>query len=404
MVKRVNWLVAGIVAGILSRIGAALLLGDQIEPLPGIFDQISYHTLAQSLLAGNGYQFPVQWYPFTPPNTPTAHWSFVYPLYLAGVYAIFGEHPLAARLIQVVIGGGLMMWGSYRLAKRFFGESAGIFALLATAFYGYFIYHNAALMTETFYIVGVLLSFDLAYQMAEEKRVKVWWQLGLVMGMTVLIRQLFLLFVPILLGWIGWRWGKKEGWRALGGVFGTVLLCVLPWTWRNYQQYGSFLLLNSNSGYALYTSTHPDHGPVWQHDYIAPIPPELQPANEAELDRALSRRAIAAITQDLGRFLLLSLSKISTHFRFLPTSDSGWLSNLVRTASFGLYLPFMLTGIWMCRHSWRRLTPIFLFALLFTAIHLLSWPSARYRFPIDALAMVFVGLVWASLYKRWFAQ
>src|SRR5678816_4953492 len=77
-------------AAVLIRIAVALLMGDQVNELPGIQDQVSYDALARSLLAGRGYSFTENWYPFTPANTPTAHWSFLYPLFLAGVYSITG--------------------------------------------------------------------------------------------------------------------------------------------------------------------------------------------------------------------------------------------------------------------------------------------------------------------------
>ena len=75
-----------LVAAVLIRIPIALYMGDQVTVLPGIQDQVSYDALARSLLDGRGYSFTEKWYPFTPANTPTAHWSFIYPLYLAGIY------------------------------------------------------------------------------------------------------------------------------------------------------------------------------------------------------------------------------------------------------------------------------------------------------------------------------
>ena len=132
------------------RMVVAVYFGDRIAELPGIQDQVSYDALARSLLAGKGYQFDAAWYPFTPAGTPTAHWSFLYPLYLAAVYAIFGAHPLVARLIQAVTAGIMLPWLAYRLGNRLFGRHAGLASAAAMAFYGYFIYHNAALMTETF--------------------------------------------------------------------------------------------------------------------------------------------------------------------------------------------------------------------------------------------------------------
>jgi hypothetical protein len=147
------------------RAGAALLMGDEVVELPGIHDQISYHALALRLLDGHGYSFDVPWYPFTPADTPTAQWSFVYPAYLAGVYLLFGVHPLTARLIQAVITGLLTTYLIYRLGNRVFGRRVGLVAASISAIYTYFIYYGAALMTESFFTVAALLSMELAHQL-----------------------------------------------------------------------------------------------------------------------------------------------------------------------------------------------------------------------------------------------
>src|SRR5207249_4560684 len=70
------------------RLVAAAYLGDRAEPVSGAFDQVSYDTLAQRVLAGHGFSFPQDWYPFTPAGEQTAHWSFAYTLYLSAVYAL----------------------------------------------------------------------------------------------------------------------------------------------------------------------------------------------------------------------------------------------------------------------------------------------------------------------------
>ena len=97
-----------LVAAIVIRIPIALYMGDQVTVLPGIQDQVSYDALARSLLAERGYCFTENWYPFTPADTPTAHWSFTYPLYLAGMYLLTGYHPLVARLFQGIVAGLLI--------------------------------------------------------------------------------------------------------------------------------------------------------------------------------------------------------------------------------------------------------------------------------------------------------
>ena len=55
------------------RLGVALYLGDRVEVLPGIHDQLSYDHLAQQILAGKGYQFDTNWYPFAPAGASPTH-------------------------------------------------------------------------------------------------------------------------------------------------------------------------------------------------------------------------------------------------------------------------------------------------------------------------------------------
>ena len=381
------------------RLGMAFYMGDQVRAmLPGINDEITYHSLALSLLAGKGYQFEAGWYPFTPADTPTAHWSFLYPAYLAAAYGIFGTHPLVARLLQAMIGGVLIPLLAYRLGSRFFGNKVGLWAAGATAFYGYFIYHNAAMMTETFYMIAVLWVLDLAYYMIESGDDRRWPLLGVGMGTAVLLRQAYLFFIPILLIWIGWAARRRSMHHRLLLAFAIVPLCILPFTIRNYVQYGQLLLLNSNSGYALYTSNSPVHGARWDPDYIAPIPADLTGSNEAEMDRAFSSRGMRFVVTDPVRYVRLTLTKIPFHFRFWPTAESGLTSNIMRLISFGLFAPFMLVGLVLSRREWRRFLPIYAFAVTFTALHVLTWPGPRYRLPVDAVMMPFTGfaLAWIT--------
>ena len=115
-----RWLWLILVVSVFARVGVAFYLGDIVDAPPLMTDQRSYHGLAVRLLEGHGYSFATSWYPFTLPNTPTAHWSFLYPLFVAAVYVLFGIHPLAVRLVQAVLGGVLLPWLVYRLARRLF--------------------------------------------------------------------------------------------------------------------------------------------------------------------------------------------------------------------------------------------------------------------------------------------
>lgn len=429
------WLWAIIAVAILLRAGAALYLGDKVVELPGTFDQISYDALAQRVLDGHGFSFGTSWWPATRAGEPTAHWSYLYTLYLVAVYGLAGYHPLVARLIQAALAGLLMPWLVYRLGRRHFSPGVGLVAAALMAVYTYFVYYAATLMTETFYITGILWTLDVAGQLGQAPQLQDSKSkiqpvlLGLALAVTVLLRQVFLVFVPLLFLWLLWRSyrNRAEGADAqpasagarrypwLGPVLrmtgalvvaGLILvLSIIPWTVRNYRAFGSLVLLNTNAGYAFFWANHPIHGynfiailPASGPSYQALIPEELRPLNEAELDRALLTRGLAFIQEDPVRYLILSASRIKDYFKFWPSADSGMVSNVARVSSFGLFLPVMLVGLWRGRRGAPRAASLlYLFMLAYTLVHLLSWALIRYRLPVDAVLIVFAGVALRDL-------
>jgi hypothetical protein len=429
-------LAAIIVVAVLLRIGAAFYLGDTLftAQQDRVYDQISYNALAQSLLAGKGYTFSHDWYPgFTPANTPTAHWSFLYPLYLTLVYLVAGVHPLAARLLQAVIMGVLKTWLIYRLGRSLFGEVVGLVAAGLSAVYFYFIFYDAALMTEPFFmcaVLGLLLLGLRMTGMAKDGPSQTpgwrWWVLlGGIAGAAALLRQTILFWLPLQLVWMLWassksyprardntgdgqstqarpaamrdRW-KKPVWGSLLSL-SVVSLIILPWTIRNYIVYGGFLPLNSNAGFALYSANHPDHGVNFMPIYAAPLPEDMlgKAQNEADWNSALTRRGLEFALQDPQRYLRLTLSKAAVQFKFWFEADATWDSNLMRLLSFGLYLPFFIAGLALSLRDWRRSTLIYLFVVAFNLLHILTWPGIRYRLPVDAALMPYAALAVVAL-------
>lgn len=436
--------------------GVAIAMGDQVEVLPGIYDQLSYHNLALRVLDGHGFSFGYPWWPLTAADAPTAHWSFLYTLYLVAVYAVVGVHPLAARLLQAVLVGALTPWLVGRLARRVFPEIPALqlgrwrveLPLLAaawTAFYLYFVYYSAALMTESFYILGILWTLDCALRIAEGESKMLasawgWVELGLALGVTVLLRQVFLLYLPFLFLWLFWRrwktsspsrgrageevrgrdtaspirrsragWGEVASWLLRPALALLVLAAMIaPFTLYNYQRFHRFILLNTNAGYAFFWANHPVQGDSFEGIYTADmpsyqevIPVELRGLDEAALEQALMQRGLEFVRADPWRFVRLSVSRLSDHFIFWPLTTSPLLSNLTRVLSLGVALPFMLLGVvlWW-RKSWRDMRrlagwlaapglPLVLFVLVYDGLHLLSWAGIRYRLPTDAVLLVF---------------
>jgi 4-amino-4-deoxy-L-arabinose transferase-like glycosyltransferase len=411
---------------VVLRISATLFLGEQLASLPGTADQVSYNTLALRLLEDHGFTFGKAWWPATAAGAPTAHWSYLYTMFLARIYALFGANPLIARLIQAVIVGILHPYLVYQIGRHIFNEKVGLFSAALTAIYAYFIYYAASLMTEAFYITAVLASLYLAIILSERllsseghlsdsHKTKLAIGVGISLGTAVLLRQLFLLFIPFLFLWIWWS-SRKQGFKAFVVAGAIILAFILPLTIYNHIRFDRFVLLNTNAGYAFFWANHPIYGthfepilPPEMGTYQDLIPVALRHLDEAALDQALLRRGIQFVIDDPGRYLMLSLSRIPTYFKFWPSSESSLVSNISRVASFGLLLPLMLYGLVrsVINRSSSQLYGnrsaiilLYLFIGIYTAIHLLSWALIRYRLPVDAVLVIFAGLGLADLASR----
>ena len=534
-----------VVLSVALRVGVALYLGDTV---PVGKDENSYSVLAARLATGHGYSFAVPWYPFgTPAGSPTSHWSFLYTAFVAGVYALFGPHPLGARLVQAVVAGALMPWLTWRLARRLkiederlkigdLGTESSIFnsttrrvassipllAAFLSAIYAYFALYGAMVQTEAFFICALLWSLERALALGDafasqrsvrdpgarhlasaghlmantsrggedagRSRVTAYTAataptvpqssifnfqssitLGLSLGVATLLRQSILPWVAVMFVWLIWTGWKvvpaKAGPRLkvvpakagaestkvdLAGVLRTpvaavltagivMVACIAPFTIRNYVAYDNFLLLNSNAGYALYSAQHPAHGTSFQEYWAAPLPEELagQGLNEAEWDDALMARGIGFVLAEPGRYLLLSLSRVRDYMEFWPTADSSLVFNVGRVLSIGVFLPFMLYGMWLAVTDgrrkkeegrsdlqpstsgqlrpaklarWPNLQPFFhlrssffllAFIAFYSVLHIATWAMSRYRLPVDAVALIFAAGAIAHLWGRW---
>jgi hypothetical protein len=238
--------------------------------------------------------------------------------------------------------------------------------------------------------------------------------LGISLAVAVLLRQVFLLFVPFLFLWILLQGRRYLAQLALSGLL--IVLAIIPFTIYNSARFDRFVLLNTNSGFAFFWGNHPIYGthfesilPPEMGSYQSLIPDELRGLDEAALDQALLRRGIGFVLDDPLRYVLLSISRIPPYFMFWPSSQSALVSNIARVASFGLLWPFMLFGLVLSiarRKEWVQLRPpsatvlLYSFILIYSLIHILTWTLIRYRLPVDAVLILFAGLAVVNLLER----
>jgi hypothetical protein len=288
-------------------------------------------------------------------------------------------------------------------------EALPVVAAGMAAIYFYFVLYAATLMTETFFITALLWALERAMALADTPTIKNGLALGVGLAAATLLRQSVLPGIAVIVFWLLWAaWRANRLRRALGAIVvsGAVLVVAMaPFTARNYRVFGEFLLLNSNAGYAMYSAQHPMHGASFQAFEAAPLPVDLPLGNEAQLDRDLMKRGVAFVLADPGRYLLLSLSRVPVYFEFWPSRETSFINNIGRVGSFGIFLPFMLYGIWVTlRISGPGVTkgrggflaqPVALligFMAFYSVLHIFTWAMPRYRLPVDAAALPFAAI------------
>jgi 4-amino-4-deoxy-L-arabinose transferase-like glycosyltransferase len=297
-------LVLILLVSVLLRVTVAIWLGNEVDAPPLLTDQRSYHALGVRLSTGHGFSFDRPWYPFyLPADSPTAHWSYLYSLFIAAVYSVFGPQVIAARLLQAILGGMVLPLAVFQLTRRVLESASSTHLLTAlrerglntatlpliaagvAAIYFYFVLYAATLMTETFFITALLWSLDRAIALADTPTVKNGLVLGVGLAVATLLRQSVLPGIAVIVLWLLWAaWRANRLRQALGAIVvsGAVLVvAIAPFTLRNYRVFGQMLLLNSNAGYAMYSAQHPMHGTSFQAFEAAPLPLDLPLGNEA---------------------------------------------------------------------------------------------------------------------------
>jgi 4-amino-4-deoxy-L-arabinose transferase-like glycosyltransferase len=198
-------------------------------------DTGSYVQPALNLLAGHGFsQQEVS--PFAPDASRTP----VYPLFIAVLYAAFGEFPLVIAGAQVVISA-LTATLTYLLGRRLLPErEAHIGGLLLALSLGSIV-HSLYIMTETLFtllLLGVAWAL-VVYRDAAQKR----WLIGggLLAGLVTLCRPVALPYLLIVAPLAGCarrcRW--QQGVLAALVLLLTASLVVAPWIVRNYRLVGA---------------------------------------------------------------------------------------------------------------------------------------------------------------------
>jgi hypothetical protein len=421
--RRFAW--ALIVLAVVARAAAVLAL--QSDQVPN--STFEHGAIAAHLLAGRGFSVK-----FLGAEGPTSQQAPLYPLAVAGAYALGGVATPRALLILELgqsLLGGVLVAGVLALAsevapgRRRVGRAAGLIAALhPTLVY-------AATHVQVAPLAATLLAwtFALAYRTGRTARGRDALLTGGLLGLLTLTDPILALAAAGVAGavWLG-RGGLRPALQPLAIVALTAALACLPWTIRNYRVHGELVFVKSTFGYAFWQGNCAlsegtdkvvrasveralDRGgagfdlrrlnaSLWRarHEagYIDDIALSaddyraLASVSEPERSRRLFRRALADLRADPGRYPRLCLRRLR-YFVFFDETNPKTRSSVYRVAHLGLTVLAALGLALAPPDLRRRLGPTLITAGLIAAFHALTIVSARFHVPLEPL----LGL-WAA--------
>ena len=393
-----------LVAAGVVRLGYVLTLENALN-VTFEADPLTYDQLARNLLAGQPYVGASFYFPAGTEN-PTAYWDPLYPLLLAGIYALVGHDVLAVRLVQVVLGVaacGLL----YVLGRSVFSPRVGLLGAGFAAIYPFFIYYTGQLLTETLFIFLMLVLLVLAYAAAQRRirGVLAVLTVGITAGLTVLTRAEALYFAVILVVVLGWWSAPLQGRTHEGVILRTRLISLLalvvvfaatlsPWVGFNYARFDR-LFVTTKLGYNLYTYYHP-RMTADQRVRSADIPlPDLTGLSEPEREARLLSEGLGFMADDPVRTARFMVAKAGLLFKLTPSNEINRRYALVSLLSYGMLVPFMVIGAVLSLRRWSLTWPLLLWVVLGSASGILVFAGIRLRMRIEPILLLFaaVGVV-----------
>lgn len=250
-------------------LGLRLLLWSQPLHEPAN-DEVEYITVARDLLEGRGWSFYDQY-----------HWlrAPLYPLFLAASWRLAGDDgwPYATRALHLAALPNILLsvvsvYLSYALTMRLANHRrVALLAALITAV----LWTNATFaslyMSETLFTVlfqvGLLMLIHAADQQPASRRRLLIIVAGAALGLAALTRSLALLFLPIAACWLAFQAVRQNPFASTRRLTAPLLTATLfllsagtviaPWTIRNYQAYGGFILIETGLSYNLWVFNEP---------------------------------------------------------------------------------------------------------------------------------------------------
>lgn len=319
-----------------------------------------------------------------------------YSFFLALVFFFFGQNYLAVKIIQAVIGSSLCIL-VFLLGRKIFSESVGLVAAIMLALNLAFIYTPETILSENIFVFLFLLVMLSFVQMWKQPSFRNQIAVGFILGLATLTRAETILFpVFILFALLLKERLEKRRFIEAGKSFMVILffflLCLVPWTMRNYYVHHSFVPVATEGGVTLYASYCPPQGKLFGSTPKGITAPQVH-EGEIQMSRYYTKEAIKFIKENPSKLPKLTLLKILFFFSPFEWELTGGKG--IYNAMFVFSLPFFILGIYFLRRRMLEFLPLYLPVVYYFLLAIVFQGTPRWRSCVEPYMIVIAAIgIW----------
>jgi len=354
--------------------------------------------VGRALALGHGFASP-----YNGNTGPTAALPPLYPLFVGGIFKLFGIYTAASALVILTIQcitSAITCIPIYFVAQRTFGPRVARMAGWIWAFFPYAIAISAGTIWSTsLSALTMALLLLLALRLEEGAGWRDWLWLGLLAGVIGLHNPTILPLVAALVIWIWFRL-RRRGQNCIPQAVVAAAIAVLflaPWVVRNYRVFGCFIPMRSNLGLHLYVGNTLDASEKWHADLDPPHSPrelnEMMQLGEIAYMQHKKEQVFAFIRQHPGVYAWLCFKRVVDFWTGIWNLWPSYLwANLGESLSIPLCTAVSLLAFIGLRRAFQRdRTTAWAYAiclLVYPITYYLTTYEIPYRHPLDPVLVI----------------
>lgn len=367
--------------------------------------------IAKALASGKGFSSPMP----HGETGPTAWLMPIYPLFLSGIFKLFGIYTTSSAILTLIINclfSALIVVPLFYLAQNLFGSPFGHIASFFYVIHPSSIWHSINTIWDTtlFALMALILIWWL-FKLKDNRKIWKTVFFGLFFGMTALTNAVILAFLPAVLLWLFIRSPLclKNRFLHISVIIVGIFLVLFPWLTRNYFVFNK-PMLRSNFGLELKIGNNFDswtgniQRPTSNHFWLASHPSinknEFQKyakLGEIKYMDQCFREASEFISENPLKFIDMTFNRIITFWFGFLRDNNDWTGNLkislsisnFKKLTYFLPVPFMLLGIFLALKKKIDIFPLIGYLLLVPLVYYITNVTNRYRFPVEPVVFLF---------------